>query len=450
MKRVKLRNKDERNETITAYLMILPAVLIIALVALWPVLNSFWISMFDLRLNHPSKNKVTLEYKIDLEKFADTQYYVKSIFRQIRASEELNSNPQKIDAIEAEINAIKEELTQQPGVAEKYTQVETLLDNMKPVNDDELRFAAISHDFAEKYLEKVANVRASLEALSLKKDDAASQGADLMEELRTSILEPNYIGLKNYAHFLEELKVRDGQLGRLGKTLLNTLFITVVSVGFELLLGLMIALIINRPYKGRGLTRAAVLVPWAIPTVVSARMWLSLYDGQTGIFAYWLTKLGIIPDAGILLTTKSGALFSIIFADVWKTTPYLALLLLAGLQGISDDLYEAANIDGATRIQQFFKITLPLLKPTIVVSLLFRTLDAFRIFDLIFVLTGGGPGNSTESISIYAYVTMFSQMDFGKGSTLSIIVFLCVTLISIFYIKLLGADVMGNRLEERG
>jgi multiple sugar transport system permease protein len=215
---------------------------------------------------------------------------------------------------------------------------------------------------------------------------------------------------------------------------------TVISVFFELILGLMIALIINRNFKGRGLVRASVLIPWAIPTVVGALMWKFLYDGQFGIISYLLTKIGILPNAGVLLTTDFGAKFSVIFADVWKTTPYMALLLLAGLQTIDSTLYEAADVDGATKIQQFFRITLPLLRPTILVALLFRTLDAFRVFDLVYVLTGGG--NSTETITSYAYKNMFAQMDFGKGSTLSVIIFICIATISIGYIKILGAEVM--------
>ncbi len=450
MKRVKIKNKEKTNESLVAYAMVLPAVVIILAVALWPVLNSFWNSLFDLRLNHPTKNKVVLDYKIDLERFVDNQYYIKNTFRQMRASEKLNADPQKIDTIEANLEALKNDLSKMPDISDKYTQVTKILDDMKPVTDPEIRYAEISNDFAKRYFEEVEKARLALKDLSLKNDDAANQAASLMEELRTSILEPNYIGLDNYKHFAKQLTVKDGKMGRLGKTLLNTVNITVTSVFLELVLGLMIALVINRTFKGRGLIRAAVLVPWAIPTVVSARMWAFLYDGQTGIVAHWLAELGIIKDSGVLLTTQFGAFCSIILADVWKTTPYMALLLLAGLQGISADLYEASNIDGAARFQQFFKITLPLLKPTIVVALLFRTLDAFRIFDLIYVLTGGGPGNTSESISMYAYVTMFSQMEFGKGSTLSIIVFLCVSLISIAYIKLLGADVMGNRLESRG
>ena len=446
----KSMNLERKHESLTAYLMVFPSILIILAMALWPVISSFWNSLFDLRLNHPAKNKISLEHKINLERFVDTQYYINSIFRQIRASEELNSDPDKVDEIQQGLSELKDNLKHQPGIIDKYIKVEEILNNMKPVTDEELRYASVSKDFAKYYLEKVESTRDALEALSKANDDAADQGAELMEELRTSMLEPNYIGFRNYSRYAGELGIQgNGEIGRLGKSLINTTLITVFSVFFELVLGITIALIINRPYKGRGLTRAAVLVPWAIPTVVSARMWNFLYDGQTGIFAHWLVKLGIISDGGVLLSTKGGAFFSVIFADVWKTTPYMALLLLAGLQGISDDLYEAANIDGANRIKQFFYITLPLLKPTIVVSLLFRTLDAFRIFDLIFVLTGGGPGNSTESISMYAYTTMFSQMEFGRGATLSIVVFICVALISIFYIKLLGADVMGSRLEKR-
>lgn len=446
----KSMNLERKHEALTAYLMVFPSILIILAMALWPVISSFWNSLFDLRLNHPAKNKISLEYRINLERFVDTQYYINSIFRQIRASEELNSDPAKVDEIYNGLVELRENLKIQPGIIDKYIKVEEILNNMKPVTDEDIRYAVVSKDFAEHYLAKVESTRDALEALSKANDDAADQGAELMEELRTSLLEPNYIGFDNYARYAGELGVQEnGEIGRLGKSLINTIIITVVSVFFELVLGIIIALIINRPYVGRGLTRAAVLVPWAIPTVVSARMWNFLYDGQTGIFAHWLVKLGIISDGGVLLSTKGGAFFSVIFADVWKTTPYMALLLLAGLQGISDDLYEAANIDGANRIKQFFYITLPLLKPTIVVSLLFRTLDAFRIFDLIFVLTGGGPGNSTESISMYAYTTMFSQMEFGRGATLSIVVFICVALISIFYIKLLGADVMGSRLEKR-
>src|SRR5699024_1027543 len=177
-----------------------------------------------------------------------------------------------------------------------------------------------------------------------------------------------------------------------------------------------------RAFKGRGFVRASVLIPWAVPTAVAAMMWGFLYDGQSGIVAHYLEVLHIIPGASWLLSTGSGGLFSIILADVWKTTPYMALLLLL-----------------------FFIITLPLLKSSSLVALLFITLDAFRVFDLIYVLTGGRAANSTESISVYAYKVLFAQQNFGEASTLSVNVFLCVAFISFIYVKLIGSDLFEGR-----
>jgi multiple sugar transport system permease protein len=173
---------------------------------------------------------------------------------------------------------------------------------------------------------------------------------------------------------------------------------------------------------------------------VSALIWRSMYDGQSGVVSYFFSMLGLIDNPSIILTTKLGAMFGLIFADIWKTTPFMALLLLAGLQTIEKELYEASIVDGCTRFQQFRHIVLPLLKPTILVAMLFRTLDTFRVFDLVFVLTSGGPANATESMSVYAYKTMFANIDFGRGSTLSIFIFICVAIISTLYIKVLGTD----------
>jgi multiple sugar transport system permease protein len=258
----------------------------------------------------------------------------------------------------------------------------------------------------------------------------------LANGLAESLITPNFVGFKYYLEFARD--------GRLWDALGNTAFFTAVSVFLELVFGMAIALLINRAFFGRGVVRAAVLVPWAIPTVISALMWKFMFDGQNGIVAKWFEIIGIVPDMGELLTTKAGSMFAVIFADVWKTTPFMALLLLAGLQTIPSSLYEAANVDGASKVQQFFHITLPLMKSTILVALLFRTLDAFRIFDLIYVLTGGGPANSTETITIYAYKTMFAQMDFGRGSALSVVVFLCVAIISILFVRWLGTDLISD------
>lgn len=272
-------------------------------------------------------------------------------------------------------------------------------------------------------------------------DDALSeqfkQTAGLLGSTSETILKSNFVGLDNYVNYFQDQ--------RMWKSLWNTTFFTIISVAFELVLGLAVALLINRAFRGRGIIRASVLIPWAIPTAVAAMMWGFLYDGQSGVVAHYLQVLHIIPDASWLLSTSNGGMFSVILADVWKTTPYMALLLLAGLQTIPASLYEASNVDGANKFQQFWNITLPLLKSSILVALLFRTLDAFRVFDLIYVLTGGGPANATESISIYAYKTLFAQQNFGEGSTLSVIVFLCVAIISFIYVKLIGSELFAGR-----
>lgn len=223
-----------------------------------------------------------------------------------------------------------------------------------------------------------------------------------------------------------------------------TLVFTLVSVFFELVLGLALALIMNQPFKGRGLIRTFSLIPWAIPTSVAALIWSYLYNGSSGLISHLFSFIGLIKSPSAMLNSSANALMGIIIADVWKTTPYMALLLLGGLQTIPNNLYESSSLEGAGRWQQFRHITLPLLKPSIFVALLFRTLDAFRILDLIYVLTGGGPGGTTESISLYAYKVMFSQTRFGYGSAIVLIMALVVGVITFVYIKALNVDVLGQ------
>jgi multiple sugar transport system permease protein len=233
-----------------------------------------------------------------------------------------------------------------------------------------------------------------------------------------------FIGLENYIFLLRD--------ERFWNALRNTVYFTAVSVTLELVLGLCIAMLLNRHFRGKGMVRALVLLPWAIPTVVSAKMWEWMYNTDFGVLNY---LLGIKIN---WLGSPFWALNAAIFMDVWKTTPFVAILLIAGLQVIPEDLYRAARVDGAGSWHVFRKITLPLLKPAVLVVLLFRTLDAFRVFDAVYVLTGGGPANTTETLSIYAYKILFQTLQFGYGSTLSVIVFLCTGMISIFYIKSLG------------
>jgi multiple sugar transport system permease protein len=217
------------------------------------------------------------------------------------------------------------------------------------------------------------------------------------------------------------------------------------SVAVELVLGMIIALLINRSFRGRGLVRASVLVPWALTTVVSAKMWAWIYDGRYGLANDLLLKLHVIDQPIIFLVRPELTIWAMVAAEIWKTTPFMALLLLAGLQLISHELYEAAALDGASRWQVFWRVTLPILRPTILVALLFRTIDAVRMFDLPRVLTNGGPGKSTETVVLYTYNTFFTSLNFGYGSTLAVVTFLIVMFISFIYIKVLGAPTQGTR-----
>ncbi len=251
--------------------------------------------------------------------------------------------------------------------------------------------------------------------------------------LRYPYLGQPFIGVENFARILGD--------SRFWNALRVTTIFAAVSVAAELVLGMLVALLMNRPFRGRGLVRASVLVPWALTTVVMARMWAWIYDSEYGVLNALLQRLGLIDHYVAWVADHRVALWAAIGADVWKTTPFMALLLLAGLQTIPDELHEAARVDGASAWTRFWTVVLPLLKPTILVALLFRTLDAVRVFDLIFVLTGGGPGFATESMSVYTYRVLFQNLDFGYGSALSVVNFLYVMLISFIYIRILGAKV---------
>jgi ABC-type sugar transport system permease subunit len=224
-----------------------------------------------------------------------------------------------------------------------------------------------------------------------------------------------FVGLDNYIALAGNEKFWNAWV--------NTVRFTVASTVLETLLGLAMALILYEAFSGRGVVRAAMLIPWAIPTVVTSKMFGWLFDGQNGIVNYLLRASGIIDDNINWYGSTDHAMLTIIIADVWKTTPFMALLLLAGLQTIPHSLVEAATIDGANAWQRFWLIRLPLLLPTLLIAAMFRTLDAFRIFDLVYVLTGGGPADSTEVLSTLTYKTMFSTLQFGVGSTMSTAMF---------------------------
>ena len=257
-----------------------------------------------------------------------------------------------------------------------------------------------------------------------------------LHDLRMPWLGRPFVGLDQYGEALQD--------PRFWSALGHTAFFAAVSVSLELVLGLALALAMNRAYRGRGLVRAAILIPWAIPTVVAGLVWRFMFEGQTGIVNAVLVDLGVLEQPLVWFIQASTAWVPIILSDVWKTTPFVALLLLAGLQNIDASLYEAARIDGASPWRQFRHVTLPLLKPAILVALIFRTLDAFRVFDLIYALTGGGPGTSTEPISLYTFNALLQMLRFGYGSALSVIVFLITFGLALLYIRLLGADLVGK------
>ncbi|MBC8059425.1 MAG: sugar ABC transporter permease [Clostridiaceae bacterium] len=434
----KKKNKFHLSESKTGYLMIAPAIIIIMMIAFYPVIKSFWYSMFDLRLNNPTRNSTFLNYKFDMERYFSNYDLAKAALTN--ASKDAKGEDKgKLTQALTELTDLNIKILAQNAISSKEQQVRKYTNSFQAIPDERLKYIVIDKTVAVTTHNKFISLRKEFIAITadtaIKAD--VNKASGLIEELRDSFITPNFVGLSNYLYYLNPSN------DRFWGGLSYTFIFTVISVLVELVLGIFCALIISRSFRGIGVVRASILVPWAIPTVVSAVMWKFLYDGQNGFIAHLFAQLHLIKNAGILLTTHNGATFAAIFTDVWKTTPYMALLLLAGLQNIDSSLYEAANVDGAGKIYRFFKITLPLLKPTILVALLFRTLDAFRVFDLIYVLTGGA--NSTETLSTLAYKTMFAQMEFGKGSTLSVIAFLCVAIISMAYIKILGADVLSGK-----
>jgi multiple sugar transport system permease protein len=221
----------------------------------------------------------------------------------------------------------------------------------------------------------------------------------------------------------------------------NTLFITVVSVSIELVLGMAIALVMHRAIFGRGAVRAAILIPYGIVTVVAAFAWRFAFDPTTG----FVQGLPLISDEANPLGDRWGSFLVIILTEVWKTTPFMALLLLAGLALVPDELHEAAKVDGASARQRFFRITLPLMKPAILVALLFRTLDAFRVFDSVFIQTRGA--NDTEVVSILGYNVLINRLNLGLGSAISVLIFIAVILIAVFFVRVLGTSTAQQRGE---
>jgi multiple sugar transport system permease protein len=241
-----------------------------------------------------------------------------------------------------------------------------------------------------------------------------------------TFLPSKFLGLENYQRMLGD--------PHFWQSVSFTLLFVMVSVSLELFFGMLFALVLNETMPARGLFRVAILIPWAIPIAISGRIWQLIYNYEYGLFNYLIQFFGISNQPVSWLGSSFGAFSSVVIADVWKTTPFMAIIILAGLSTIPRELYKQAMIDGTNFVQRFFNITLPLLRPVIVVALLFRTVDAIRIFDLVYVLTGGGPGGSTTSLSLYAY-NYYVSGDFGYGSAVSVIVFVFAAVLAVAYIK---------------
>jgi multiple sugar transport system permease protein len=241
-----------------------------------------------------------------------------------------------------------------------------------------------------------------------------------------SFLPPKFLGWANYRQIFTKLEF--------WAALNFTLLFTGTAVFLELVFGLLFALVLNETFPGRGIFRAALLIPWAVPTVVSAKMWKLMFDYTYGIINNLLLGAGMADGRINWLGNSVSAFGALVIADVWKTTPFVAIILLAGLQAIPGELYQQAQVDGTGMAKVWRRITLPLLKPIITVALIFRTIDSLRIFDLIYVLTGGGPGGATRSRYFLCY-QYFSNDRFGMGSTIAVIMFLIAFTITVIYIK---------------
>ncbi|HZD86771.1 MAG TPA: sugar ABC transporter permease [Gaiellaceae bacterium] len=235
-----------------------------------------------------------------------------------------------------------------------------------------------------------------------------------------------WVGLANYRELIHDTLFID--------SIWETIKFTLITVGFEFALGLVIALVVNSRFRGRGVMRAVMLVPWAIPTVVAAQMWKWMLDDTFGVINDLFMRLHLIARPHAWIADPSTSLASVCAVDIWKTTPFVALLLLAGLQVIPEDLYEAAKVDGANVLQQFRRITLPLLKPAILVTLIFRTLDALRVFDVFYVFFGNRP--DTQTMAIYDQSTIVGDGHVGYGSAVSVAIFAIIAIFVVIYVTL--------------
>lgn len=249
-----------------------------------------------------------------------------------------------------------------------------------------------------------------------------------------SLLNPvsSFAGLGNYIEVLSGTAFWNA-LGR-------TFYFVIVSLAIQTIIGLCFALILNQPFFGRGIVRALILIPWAIPNIVNGVMWEWIFNSSYGALNSLLLQMGVIKEPIQWLSEPWLALNMVILADTWKVIPLYVILFLAGLQTIPKDVYEAARIDGSGAWKSFFHITLPLLKPIILVILVLRTMQCFGVFDIVYIMTKGGPANGTMVVSFFTYFETFGKLNFGMGSAISFLVAFIVLAISMVYIRLLKTD----------
>lgn len=402
-------------------LFVLPVLVILLIFSVYSIIQTAVYSLFDYQLNDPLKAGLYLGDRFNTELFEENLKYVKFFVKD-------DMTLVTDEGSKADFNKMSELSDQGIGI----------LKELKAVSGE--KTVALSPGKSEELRSLISKLKDTSAAVYGRNTDVAFYNKEgvssVLKSMDDCFIVSNFVGVNGYISVFRDTRFWNASW--------NTIFFTFVSVSIEFILGLALAMIMKQAIRGIGGVRASALIPWAIPTVVSALIWSYLYDGSSGIVSLIAAKLGIIQGPEYMLLSAGGAMASAILSDVWKTTPYMALLLLAGLQTIDNGLYEAARIDGANKTQQFFKVTLPLLKPAILVALLFRTLDAFRVYDLIAVLTNGGPGGATETISIYAYKNMFAQTNFGYGSVIVIMMFILVAVIAVFFIKVLGAEVIGD------
>lgn len=251
-------------------------------------------------------------------------------------------------------------------------------------------------------------------------------------DLKRPALGTPFVGLQNYVEIFQE--------PYFWASMARTMYFLVVSVALELVLGVAVAVLLNQEFRGRALLRALVLIPWALPITIDAIMWKWILNPTYGALNSLLYQLGIIEEYQLWLSTPWSALNAVIVADIWKVTPLVVLLTLAALQTIPHDVYEAARVDGAGAWRSFWGITIPLLRPALAIILVIRSMDAFRVFDIIYIMTSGGPSDGTKVIAYYTYIEAFSFLRMGRGAALAWIITILVGLMAFVYVRLISRE----------